>query len=214
MGDPVFDAYFASTVPSSINFVAEQLAVQEAGAALLEKIGKLVILIGHSNGAPALWLIADKMPHLIKSIVALEPAGPAFKNSFVFGGGPTRSWGLTDAPITYSPRVADPTKELARKEVPGRHESDTYYLQADDPPPRQLDNLKGFKAVCITTEASYHSMYDWVTVQYLKQAGVDIEHLELKEKAVRGNGHMMMIEKNSDDIAEVVRKWMDEVGSA
>ncbi|KAF2660952.1 alpha/beta-hydrolase [Lophiostoma macrostomum CBS 122681] len=214
MGDPVFDAYFASTVPCSSDSLAQQLAVQEAGAALVEKVGKQVILMGHSNGAPALWLIADKRPDLIKAIVALEPAGPAFTDSFVFGGGSARPWGLTDAPMTYAPAVTDPTKELVKKEVPGRYSSDTYYLQADEPLPRQLVNLKGIKVVCVTTEASYHSMYDWVTVEFLRQAGVDVEWLDLKEKGVRGNGHMMMIEKNSDEVAEVVRGWIETVGSA
>jgi len=30
----------------------------------------------------------------------------------------------------------------------------------------------------------------------------------LSEAGIHGNGHMMMLEKNSDDIARVMREWL------
>ena len=32
--------------------------------------------------------------------------------------------------------------------------------------------------------------------------------IRLGDVGVRGNGHMMMLEKNSDDIANVMRDWL------
>ena len=32
--------------------------------------------------------------------------------------------------------------------------------------------------------------------------------IKLGEAGIHGNGHMMMLEKNSDDIARVMREWL------
>jgi len=64
--------------------------------------------------------------------------------------------------------------------------------------------------VIISAEASYHAAYDHCTAAYLKQAGVANAHVRLADLGVRGNGHMMMIEKNSDAIAAVIEGWLDK----
>ena len=43
---------------------------------------------------------------------------------------------------------------------------------------------------------------------YLKQAGVATDFIRLADVGIRGNGHMMMLEKNSDDIARVMDEWI------
>ena len=45
---------------------------------------------------------------------------------------------------------------------------------------------------------------------YLKQAGVDVSFVKLADIGLRGNGHMMMMEKNSDAIAQVIIEWLDK----
>jgi len=35
-----------------------------------------------------------------------------------------------------------------------------------------------------------------------------IEHVRLQDKGIRGNGHMVMIEKNNLDIANLVDQWV------
>jgi pimeloyl-ACP methyl ester carboxylesterase len=209
MGDPTFDAYFASTVPSIIDPVLQQTAVRDAGAKLIERIGKKVILIGHSQGGVPLWLIADRAPELVRMIVALEPAGPPFQDPAVFGRRDARSWGLSDIPITYSPPVTDPSADIVKTRIPASNGSEECVLQADDPPPRELVNLKGVRSLVVQAEASWHVLYDWCTVKFLKQAGVDAELVDLASKGVKGNGHMLMLEKNSDEVAEVVRVWIE-----
>ena len=47
-----------------------------------------------------------------------------------------------------------------------------------------------------------------MTADYLTQAGVPNTLLRLTDVGIRGNGHMMMLEKNSDAIAAVMRKWL------
>lgn len=64
----------------------------------------------------------------------------------------------------------------------------------------------------MTAEASYHSVYDHCSVAFLQQAGVPVEHVKLAEVGIRGNGHMMFLEKNGLEILErVVGPWIERV---
>src|SRR5882757_3699182 len=74
-------------------------------------------------------------------------------------------------------------------------------------PARQLVNLKNIPVVVVAAEASYHQAYDHCTAKYLNQAGVKTEYIRLQDKGVRGNGHMVMIEKNNLDIAKLLDDW-------
>jgi hypothetical protein len=75
-------------------------------------------------------------------------------------------------------------------------------------PARQLVNLKTIPAVVVTSEASYHRIYDNCTAKYLNQAGMKVEWLPLEKKGIHGNGHMVMIEKNNLEIAKVIDDWV------
>src|SRR5262249_10146811 len=66
--------------------------------------------------------------------------------------------------------------------------------------------------VIVTGEASYHAAYDHCTAAYLEQAGAHNTFIRLADHGVHGNGHMMMIEKNSDAIAAVIAQWLDRHG--
>ena len=60
----------------------------------------------------------------------------------------------------------------------------------------------------VSAEASYHAPYDHCTVQYLQQAGVKPTWIKLADKGVRGNSHMMMVEKNNKDSAAIIADWL------
>lgn len=209
VGDPVFDAYFASTVPSVEDDATQETAVREAGAHLLDRIGKPVILVGHSQGGPMVWATADTRPHLIHSIVALEPAGPPFHDTGAEDE-TARAYGLASVPLAYSPSAPDSTGFNVETVEPNSTDLVTCYTQAEDSSPRQLINLSKFPVLVVTAEASYHAQYDWCTVRFLRSAGVKTDHLELAKEGIHGNGHMMFLEKNSDDIAAAIEKWMHE----
>ncbi|KAF5587821.1 fusarubin cluster-esterase [Fusarium pseudocircinatum] len=209
-GDPVFDAFYSSNVEFVDNTTYQQTSVQAAGAALLDKIGKPAVLLGHSQGSFMPTLIADLRPELTKSIVLLEAAGPPFKDEiFKFGGEFPRPWGLWDVPITYNPPVKDPKKDLVQKVHPQKDSLSTEcILQADEPSPRKLANLVDIPILIVTGEASYHMPYEHCTAAYYRQAGcLKTEHIELGTIGIHGNGHMLFMEKNSDEIHAVVEKW-------
>ncbi|KAK2596635.1 hypothetical protein QQS21_006311 [Conoideocrella luteorostrata] len=211
MGDDVFDAFYSSNVQFVNNSTYQQSTIQAAGAALLDKIGKPVILMGHSQGGIMPIIIADARPELTQALVLLEPTGPPFREA-VFNTTPARAWGLTDIPLTYSPPVTNPAKQLKRQVIPAPKPNLTEcILQAKRPRPRKLVNLARKPILLVSSESGYHAVYDYCTVAYLKQAGCrKTKHLELGKIGIHGNGHMFFMEKNSNQIQKVVEKWISK----
>ena len=203
MGDPFFDQYYASLVPSVAKAEGERL-MQAAGPALLDIIGPAV-LIGHSQGGLHTWLIGDARPGLVKAIIAVEPSGPPYKD-IVAGrtvNHQNRLWGLTINPLTYVPEVTEDSplvfEQQGDAELPGR-----IAVWSQGGPLRRLVNLAKVRVLVFTAQASYHALFDHFTVDYLNQAGVMAEHVRLDYHGICGNGHMMMLERNSLDIAALI----------
>jgi pimeloyl-ACP methyl ester carboxylesterase len=48
----------------------------------------------------------------------------------------------------------------------------------------------------------------------LRAAGVRADELNLPRMGIHGNSHMLMMDRNSDDIAALVQKWLEERGLA
>lgn len=209
MGDPIFDAFYASTVQFNGNESYLQEATQKAGAALLDRIGKPAILVGHSQAGAYPPLIADVRRDLVKAMVLLEPKGPPFREA-VFSTTWTRPWGITDFPITYDPPVNDPSADLVKvTHAAGQPGGVECVMQADSPAPRKLVNLVDKPILVVTSEASYHAPYDVCTVDYYRQAGcTEVDHIELANIGIHGNGHMFFLEKNSQEIQAVVEGWI------
>lgn len=155
------------------------------------------------------WLIADARPKLVKAIVSLEPTGPPFQEA-IFSTAAARPYGLTDIPLTYSPAVTNPKVDIVKATIAPKVAGDvSCILQATSPTPRQLINLKEIPVTVITTESSYHVPYDWCTVKYLQQAGVRTQHIYLANSDIHGNAHLMFLEKNSDQVAELLMEWIE-----
>ena len=213
-GDAVFDQFYASQLPSIQDFTLQQALNRDAIVALLDKIGPSIVLTHSQSGAFG-WPVADARPELVKAILAVEPNGPPFFNVDNLGAPEwfrdaaeqQRPWGVTADPLTYSPPVADASGlVITRQEQPDAPDLARCWLQK--PPVRLLPNLQRIPVLVITGEASYHSAYDHCTVKYLEQAGVHPTWVKLGEAGIHGNGHMMMLEKNNQEIAAVMTKWL------
>jgi len=46
--------------------------------------------------------------------------------------------------------------------------------------------------------------------QWLNQAGVNTDFVLLETVGIRGNSHMMMLEKNSDDVIKFIVSWIQK----
>ena len=62
----------------------------------------------------------------------------------------------------------------------------------------------------VLSPSSYHAPYDHCTAKYLQQAGVPVDFVKLADLGIHGNGHLMLIENNSSQLAGIVDKWLDK----
>jgi pimeloyl-ACP methyl ester carboxylesterase len=212
-GDPVFDQFFASQVEDMLNLNMLEDLNRNAGAALLDKIGP-AILLTHSQSGPFGWQIADLRPELVKGVLAIEPNGPPFHENSALGapewfkdGSLGRAWGITRMPLTFDPPAAEP-KDLAMKREERADSEGLVRCWLPEAPARQLVNLRGIPILIVVSEASYHAPYDHCTSKFLAQAGVKNQFVRLPEIGIKGNGHMMMLEKNNLEIAAFLDGWV------
>ena len=125
-GNPVFDNYFASNVPSMENREMQGRMNVDALAALLDRIGPAIVLV-HSQSGQYGWPLAQARPALVRAIVGAEPTGPPvhdlvvpgaarfgmdFANATAVDGTAQfrddprlKRYGLSDIPMEYSPPV-------------------------------------------------------------------------------------------------------------
>jgi pimeloyl-ACP methyl ester carboxylesterase len=124
-------------------------------------------------------------------------------------GGVALSYGVTDVPLTYAPPVKDASElRFAQQEKADAPDLARCYAQVE--PARQLPNLQKMPVLVLTSEASYHAPYDHCTVKYLRQAGVQASWIKLADRGIHGNSHVMMLEKNSKQIAAVIIAWTNK----
>lgn len=211
MGDPIMDN-FTKTQVQYIGGRQAQLTT-DANVALLDMIGTPVILLTHSQGGWFGWNIADERPDLIRVIVTVEPAAPPIRGvdtsnvRYRQSGG--LAWGVGNSPITYDPPITDASElqvEL-QEEAEGSGLVPCYRQQE---PARQLVNLTGIPVLFLNGEGGYHRIFDHCLANWLNQAGVETEYVRLEDVGLSGNGHMMMLEQNSKEIAEYIHSWLEE----
>jgi pimeloyl-ACP methyl ester carboxylesterase len=211
-GDPTFDQFYASQVP----FVREPKLIQtlnrDAAVALLDKIGPAIVMTHSQSGAYG-WPIAEARPNLVKALIQVEPSAPPVHDMELIGApdyfkdGDLRPWGLTSIPLNYVPAASDPAQmafeQQAQPDGPGLAK-----CWQQKSPARQLPDLAKTPILIVTGEASFHAPYEHCVIKYLEQAGVHPTWLDLGKAGVHGNGHMMMLEKNNLQIAELMVKWL------
>jgi pimeloyl-ACP methyl ester carboxylesterase len=210
IGDKVFD-HFTKTQVQFLAGGRQETLTRDANIALLDLINTPVILLTHSQGGAFGWLVADARPKLVKAIVTLEPAAPPIRGvdnaKVTYAGGGGLSWGVANSPITYEPAITD-AKELMtvlEEKAPSPDKVPCYVQQE---PARKLKNLQNIPVLFMVGEGSYHRIYDHCLAKWLNQAAVKTEYVEMEKVGLPGNGHMMMLERNSADIAKYIGNWL------
>lgn len=142
----------------------------------------------------------------MKAIVAVEPSGPPFQGTII-DENRARAWGVTDIPITYEPPITDPSQlQIEQQETPDR--PDLVRCRQQKAPVHSLANLRGIPVILLTSEASFHAVYDHCTARYLTQSGVNTDFVRLEARGIHGNAHLMMLEKNNLQIAGLIASWL------
>lgn len=204
-GDTSADQFFASQW-TGMGALEQEKQTTAALVALLDKIGPAVLLT-HSQSGPHGWTTANARPDLVKAMLVVEPNGPPFyndDNSLI-----DRPYGITRLPLAFSPAVTNPAELQPQLEAQAQG-PDKYRCWKQKEPAHKLTNLAGIPILMITGEASFRAQYDHCTSQFLKQAGVANEHVILNTVGIRGNGHMMMLEKNNLEIADFMERWLSK----
>jgi pimeloyl-ACP methyl ester carboxylesterase len=211
IGDKIFDDFNKTQV----QFMGGQDApTVSANIALLDMIGTPVILLTHSQGGAFGWPVAQARPDLVRAIITVEPAAPPIRgvdttNVAVLDRGGLQ-YGISNYPIAYEPAIADPGElDVILQEMAEGPDLVPCYQQVE--PARQLANLGEIPVLFLNGEGSYHRIFDHCLANWLNQAGVETEYVRLEDVGITGNGHMMMLEKNSKEIADFMLSWLEEL---
>ncbi|MGW8811533.1 alpha/beta fold hydrolase [Gordonia terrae] len=172
---------------------ADLAASQELDAArivsLLDIIGPAV-LVTHSAGGPAGWLVADQAPENVVAIAAIEPMGPPFAK-FPFGA---LDWGLTTAPIYFARefKCAEEVRSAAAADL-------------------AIPSFTDKRFAVFTGSAS--PFRDWAppTVDFLNTAGAKATWIDLQDYGVTGNGHGLIFEANAHETVRPVTDWISQL---
>jgi len=208
MGDPVFD-YFAKTELQTVTGRDVEKRNKDAIVALVDLIGQPVILMLNSGSGAFGWLVADARPKFVKGIVAVEPVAPPIVNAERGATGSGRLWGLTNLPVHYDPPISQPSElQPVREDKPDGPGLIPCWMQKE--PAHKLANLEAIPILDVSGEASYHRPYAHCVAKWLNQAGVKTTFTRLEDVGLRGNGHQMMSEKNSAEIARYLQTWIEK----
>jgi len=190
-GGEELDQFMCGVSFQSEDIAAAQLREAERLGRLLERVGPAV-LVTHSAAAPCGWIAANEHPGLVRALVAIEPQSPPFSSRSGIGD---MEWGITRAPIRYDPPASSPDK--LERPLPGR----------------RLPGLVGLDVAVVTGGASaWFRETAPQMVEFLRDAGAHAEHLDLAAHGVLGNGHAIMLERNSDEAIVPVLAWIREHG--
>ena len=210
VGDPVFDTFNKSQV----HFAGASTALaRDATVELLDTIGTPVILLTHSQGGGVGWDVAERRPDLVRGIVTVEPGGPQIGGVNTATVEPRErrpnSWGLTNNPFRFDPAIRNSSElDVVLEETSDRPDEVRCWMQVE--PARKLVNFQDIRVLAISGSGTYHRVFDACIPKWLNQAGVETDFVRLEDVGMSGNGHMMMLESNSDDIIEFIHGWVQE----
>jgi pimeloyl-ACP methyl ester carboxylesterase len=214
-GDATFDNFMRGTngaVPT------QEVLNIASGAALIDKIGPAIVL-GRSQSGVYPFHYADVRPGQVKAMIDIEGGSPAFNCPYppscqTYSGVPstlTPVWGVTTQPITYSPPITDPSQLVRVPEsAPAGPNEATCWLQGT--PVHTLPNLKGIPTMVMVSQSSFAEQTEVCMHKFLAQAGVKNDFIRLQDVGIYGNGHLMNVELNSDQIAQFLVNWLGRYG--
>ncbi|KAI9172266.1 putative secreted lipase [Paramyrothecium foliicola] len=237
-GDPIFANYCASLVTMPVRRTERQTLAQNALQALLQVTGRAVLVgegAGATAAWLATDVQADLVQAVVAIEPSGPPCGtPLDKNKSadvrtytenIRHDPNSRPYGLTDIPLSYDPPAnldysfaltfAQSSAPLDVKVVNRSDGKGSCVVQKDLPASegqrsaaRQLLHLRKVPHAIITAPASPHSTFDWATVEFMRQAGAQVDWLKLDMLGIYGNGHLMFLETNSDVVAGTVDSWI------
>lgn len=210
------------------------LDVAEAIGVLLREVGPAIV-VAHSAAGPVAWWLSEEHPDLVRAVVGIAP-GPPGNIQAALPSDPDAI-----AALKYDSSVGCPVYSDEQSSVTvGREFIFDFWANSQQFPTGSIDayaetivpesarilnerfNIGGTalrlnqpdvvasRPIMIMTgelDPRHPKEVDAALADFLRA-----EHLWLPDAGILGNGHMLMIEKNSDDIAGAISSWLDRKG--
>jgi pimeloyl-ACP methyl ester carboxylesterase len=205
--------------------------VARALLALLEDIGPAIVL-AHSASGPMAWWMTEQRPDLVSAVIGIAPGPPAnllrdlpddraeilALRDDASAGCPVYSvedkpvWFGAEFAATYwanAPRFPRAAIERYRRSIvpeSARILNERFNIGGRGLKIRDPKNLRARPVLVVTGDHDprHPRHVDEATAAYL-----GAEFVWLPDRGITGNGHMMMIEDNSDDLADMILAWLD-----
>jgi pimeloyl-ACP methyl ester carboxylesterase len=215
--------------------VAQALAAVIDEAAAASPDGK-VILMGHSMGGALSWRLIELRRDKIEKVVAVAPGPPGniqpeadvveetddeivvrsfgmirhLSRDRAYAGGMEF---VTHKLIGKSQRWPEGTLDMYAGHVAGVPPRLLIERQNVNGSQMKISDLSAFDGLPIMLFTGSHDTdhpkdVDAAVVDWLRAAGAEVDFWWLPDRGVDGNGHMLMMEDNSDDLADMIVDWI------
>lgn len=210
--------------------------VAEALGALLVHLGTPVLLLVHSMSGPYGFRVVEEHRNLVRALVAVAPGPPGNIQPVppILGETDTHIEIATSSVNLVIPKRGrwSPTEQFARQKLLGTSkrlppEDLQALIAATAPIPvgcllgrlnyqgRQLsvnrkDNFTGLPCLVVTgsDDADHPRHTDQATADWLRDLGTYVDYHFLSDHGTSGNGHMLMSEDNSSEVAGHIANWL------
>ncbi|RSD11719.1 alpha/beta fold hydrolase [Amycolatopsis eburnea] len=207
-------------------------------AAVIEEIGGRAVVLTHSIGGAFGWKLVEQHPDAIAAVIGVAPASPgnmgAELGHLVRDEGNRKVVAMPSGEAVLDlDRTLSFPPEFHRAKLVGSstrfplEDVDTYFRSLQGISGRivfertnigggqlRIEDASGFagKRILVVTgteDIDHPREQDGAVVDWLNAAGARAELCYLGDRGITGNGHMMMLERNSSDIAGILIDWLE-----
>lgn len=204
---------------------------------LIESFDEPVIVLTHSLSGSVGWKLLELHGDAIVGLVGVAPAPPGniHPEPTLISSSETMveleseggiHWAISlDRPLELSEQqIRDkligastrfPTEALAAYRaslipVPPRCIAEGLNVGGAKPSVRDTTRLLAKRVLVVTggVDTDHPRDLDEAIVEWLRDAGALAEFISLPDRGIDGNGHMLMLERNSDEIVELIIDWL------
>ncbi|KAI4222471.1 MAG: hypothetical protein L6R36_006115 [Xanthoria steineri] len=218
INDRFFDNFYSRFRPTSVGAEVEGIMRSALCDLIRTFVSGQAVFIAHAIGSAYAIQASDACPELVAAHISLEGDQSPFQSYIRASEGlydpiPYRPYGVSNIPLTFETPVTEPAqlKKVAVGETTyteGLLSNVTCVLQQN--PANRLVNVAKVPMLYFVGEASVHALYDHCQVAFLRQAGVSVAFTRLVDAGARGNGHFSFLEQNSDQIALLLARWIED----
>jgi pimeloyl-ACP methyl ester carboxylesterase len=210
--------------------------VVEGLGKVVASLGQPAIIMTHSMSGAYGWKLVENYGQHIAKLVAVAPGPPGNIQAVSDIVSETADTVVVRSSVTLTINLKQPVvsdrnfvevKLVGKSTQFPREHIEVYASSLTPIPPRllyqrrnirgsqlkvtDLSNYRGKRILVMTgtADVDHPRKLDEAIVEWLNQNGAKADFLYLGDHGIEGNGHMMMLEKNSDALAEQVVSWIE-----